>query len=138
RERAAAREEVDVSEDRLRERVALQHKVVEAVLGLKEPYRAVVLLHYYEGLSPTAIAARRGAPAGTVRAQLSRAHEILRERLDHEFGGSRAAWCAGLAALARAGRQGAAHAAKLALVGAIGLAAAVPAILWIVRPAGEA
>ena len=56
RERAAARSEADASEDRLRERVALQHQVVEAVLGLKEPYRTVVLLHYYEGLSPSAIA----------------------------------------------------------------------------------
>lgn len=135
RERGVAREEADASEDRLRERVAMQHKVVEAVLGLKEPYRTVVLLHYYEGLSPAAIAARRGAPSGTVRAQLTRGHELLRERLDAEYGGVRSAWCAGLAALARG--RGATLAPNLAVLGSIAAAAAVPVILWVARPAEE-
>ena len=52
RELAAAREEADRSEHGLHERFAMQHKVVEAVLALREPYKTVVLLHYYEGLSP--------------------------------------------------------------------------------------
>jgi RNA polymerase sigma-70 factor (ECF subfamily) len=129
RELAAAREETDRSEHGLHERFAMQHKVVEAVLALREPYKTVVLLHYYEGLSPSAIAARRGAPSGTVRAQLTRAHELLRERLDAEFGGARAAWAAGLLALAR--RTGLAH--TLALLGALGVALGIPAILWVGR-----
>ncbi len=136
RERSVAREELDESEEKLHERVAMQHKVVEAVLALKEPYKTVVLLHYYEGLSPSQIAARRNMPASSVRAQLSRAHDLLRERLDTEFGGSRAAWSVGLAALAR-GRGGVALTAKLAALGAVAAAAAVPVILWAVSPKRE-
>ncbi len=131
RELAAAREEADRTEEALRERFELQHKVVEAVLALKEPYKTVVLLRYYEGLTPSAIAARRGTPSGTVRAQLARAHELLRERLDAEFGGARAAWCVGLLALARGGDAGLAP--KLALLGALCIALGVPAILWVGR-----
>ena len=134
-EQAAAREEADRSEHRLRERFAMQHKVVEAVLALREPYKTVVLLRYYEGLSPSAIAARRGAPSGTVRAQLTRAHELLRERLDAEFGGERAAWSAWLLALARP--RGMALGPKLALVGALCLAAAIPAALHLASPSGK-
>jgi RNA polymerase sigma-70 factor (ECF subfamily) len=133
REQVAAREELDESEEKLREQVAMQHKVVEAVLALKEPYKTVVLLRYYEGLSPSQIAARRDVPPGSVRAQLSRAHELLRERLDAEFGGSRAAWAVGLSALAR-GRGGLAFGAKLAALGAVAAAAAVPVILWVGSP----
>jgi RNA polymerase sigma-70 factor (ECF subfamily) len=136
RELAAAREETDRTEEILRERFALQHKVVEAVLALKEPYKTVVLLHYYEGLTPSAIAARRGAPSGTVRAQLARAHELLRERLDAEFGGARAAWSTGLLGLTRAG--GAVLAAKLALLGALCVALGVPTILWVGRSSTKA
>jgi len=100
RETIAAREEADESETKMHERLALQHHVVEAVLALREPYKSVVLLTYYEGLSPTEIAKRRDIPAGTVRAQLSRAHEMLRQKLDAEFGGERSAWSAALAAWA--------------------------------------
>jgi RNA polymerase sigma-70 factor (ECF subfamily) len=137
RERSVAREELDESEEKLHERVAMQHKVVESVLALKEPYKTVVLLRYYEGLSPSQIAARRNVPAGSVRAQLSRAHDLLRERLDAEFGGSRAAWSVGLAALAR-GRHGVALGAKLAALAAVTAAAAVPLILWAASPTREA
>ncbi|HEV8113762.1 MAG TPA: sigma-70 family RNA polymerase sigma factor [Planctomycetota bacterium] len=136
RERSVAREELDESDEKLHERVAMQHKVVEAVLALKEPYKTVVLLHYYEGLSPSQIAARRNTPAGSVRAQLSRAHDLLRERLDAEFGGSRAAWSVGLAALAR-GRTGMALAAKVAALAAFAAAVAVPVVLWVSKPARE-
>lgn len=134
RERSVAREEVDESEEKLRERVAMQHKVVEAVLALKEPYKTVVLLHYYEGLPPSQIAARRNMPAGSVRAQLSRAHDLLRERLDAEFGGSRAAWSVALLGLSRSAPTSAA-AAKIALVaGIVFVAVAVPIAWKLVEP----
>lgn len=100
RERSAARTELDESEEHTRERVMLQHRVVEAVLGLQEPYRTVVLLRYDQDLEPSEIAAKRGVPPGTIRSQLSRAHGMLRQKLDHEFDGSRAAWLVPLAALA--------------------------------------
>jgi RNA polymerase sigma-70 factor (ECF subfamily) len=97
RETLAARDEADESETKMHERLALQHQVVEAVLALREPYKSVVVLAYYEGLSPTEIAKRRDIPAGTVRAQLSRALQILREKLDAECEGGRSAWSIGLA-----------------------------------------
>ncbi len=129
RERLAARAEVDESEEKLRARVALQHRVVEAVLALHEPYKTVVLLHYYEGLSAERIAGRRGTPAGTVRAQLSRAHGLLRERLDAEFGGRREAWSIALIAFAGRARS-ATIGAKLALAGGIVLVAVAAPIGW--------
>jgi RNA polymerase sigma factor (sigma-70 family) len=74
-------------------RLAMQRDVVGAVLALTEPYRSVVLLRYYHGLEPIEIAARLGSKAATVRTQLVRAHDQLRERLDRDHGG-RAAWAA--------------------------------------------
>ena len=99
REKAAARPEADEYEAKMHERLALQHQVVEALLGLSEPYKTVVVLAYYEGLSPTEIAKRRNIPAGTVRAQLSRALQMMREKLDAECAGGRSAWSVGLAGL---------------------------------------
>ncbi len=94
-ERRRARREAAIEQDtataetaeRSRERVEMRQRVVAAVLALEEPYRAVVLLRYEEGLSNGEVARRLGRSAATVRSQLSRAHEILRRRLDGEFGG---------------------------------------------------
>jgi RNA polymerase sigma-70 factor (ECF subfamily) len=97
RERFVARTEIDESETSTRDRVLLQQRIVAAVLELPEPYRTVVLLRYDQDLAPSQIAARRKLPPGTIRSQLSRAHEMLRQKLDGQFGGSRAAWLVPLA-----------------------------------------
>lgn len=55
--------------------------VREAVGSLEEPYRLVVTLKYLEGLDAAEIGKRLGIPHGTVRAQLSRALPMLREKL---------------------------------------------------------
>ena len=47
-------ESVDVTHERL----AAQREVVDVVLALKDPYRSVILLRYYQDLSPTEIAER--------------------------------------------------------------------------------
>src|SRR5882672_4489759 len=70
----------------------LQRKVIAAVAALQEPYRTVVLLRYYEGLEPDAIARRLALPGSTVRNRLARALGQLRERLDREYDGGRGAW----------------------------------------------
>lgn len=114
REHSVARAVLDESEEHTRERVMLQQRVVEAVLALPEPYRTVVLLRYDQDLEPSQIAAKRGVPPGTIRSQLSRAHDMLREKLDHEFDGSRAAWLVPLASLSLP-REGAIAGSKLAL-----------------------
>jgi len=100
RERDSARAERDPSTAEILEREAARTKVVAAVLALEEPYRATVLLRYFENLPPRAIARRHGVPVETVRTRQKRALEILRARLDHDFG-ERGAWCALLAPFAR-------------------------------------
>ncbi|MCA8951445.1 MAG: sigma-70 family RNA polymerase sigma factor [Planctomycetes bacterium] len=72
-----------------------RRRVVTAVLALPQPYRGVLLLRYWEDLEPSAIAARLGLPAGTVRSQLKRGLELLRAQLDATYG-RRSAWLAAL------------------------------------------
>lgn len=58
-----------------------QQAVRDAVGELMEPYRLVVTLKYLEGMDAAEIGRRLGIPHGTVRAQLSRALPMLREKL---------------------------------------------------------
>jgi len=97
RERDAARGEREESVETTQERLEAHRLVVDAVLALAEPYRSVVLLSYYQELSPARIAERLGRKPVTVRSQLHRAHQLLREGLDEEFGGDRKAWAVLLA-----------------------------------------
>lgn len=94
RERDAARAEAEPGSDELVARAEMHGLVLRAVLELAEPYRAVILLRYFERLAPAEIARRRGVPASTVRSQLERGLTRLRGRLDERFGGERGAWCA--------------------------------------------
>jgi RNA polymerase sigma factor (sigma-70 family) len=63
-------------------RSAAEHEtsqeVQSAVAGLPQPYREVVELRLFSGLSNGGIAARLRCPPGTVRSQLSRGLEMLR------------------------------------------------------------
>lgn len=61
----------------------IRRAVVDAVLALDEPYRATVLLRFFEGLTPTEIAARQTVPLDTVKTRQRRALEMLRARLAH-------------------------------------------------------
>lgn len=82
RERAAARPEAVPSSDQLMERERCRRRLVELVDALPSDQRAVVLLRYFEGLPPRAIAARLGLPVGTVWNLHRRGLERLRHRLD--------------------------------------------------------
>jgi len=70
-----------------------QRAVAAAVLDLPEPQRSSIYLRYYEGLELRAIARRQDAPLETIRSRIRRGLELLRTRLDGEFG-SRENWCA--------------------------------------------
>ncbi|MEZ6037935.1 MAG: sigma-70 family RNA polymerase sigma factor [Planctomycetota bacterium] len=109
-----------VSADQVLAREELRHQVVEALQGLGEPYRTVVALRYLEGLEPAAIATRLGVPSATVRTQVRRGLDQMREQLDRRHGGDRGAWCSALVSMVGATRDvvgggavGALHANKL-------------------------
>src|SRR5262249_38038260 len=57
-------------------------RVTKALLGLGDPYRAALLLRYFEGLPPAAIAARPGVPLARVKSRLQRGLWLLRQDLD--------------------------------------------------------
>lgn len=57
----------------------------DAVNSLKQPYRTVVVLFYYENLSVLKIAQITGTNIVTVKKQLSRARKMLREILKEDF-----------------------------------------------------
>lgn len=80
-------------------REQVRRQVVDAVLALEPPYRDAVLLRYWEGLAPAAIARRLGVPGATVRSRLMRGLHHLRTRLEAD-GRDRADWRAVLAPLA--------------------------------------
>ncbi len=75
------------------ERLEAHRAVVEAVMGLHEPYRKTIVLRYFDGLEPRAIAEREQVPARTVHTRLTRGHAMLRARLERNLGHSSAgAW----------------------------------------------
>ncbi len=65
----------------------LHRRVVDAVLSLREPYRTVVLLRFFEEESTASIAVQRRTTEATVRSQVKRGLEQLRRRLERDFGG---------------------------------------------------
>lgn len=78
REAAIVVEDAPPSPADLVDRVEMQRALTDAVLGLAEPYRTTVLLHFYEGLTSAEIARRLGIPDGTVRRRLKVALDDLR------------------------------------------------------------
>ena len=60
------------------------HDLVEAVLNLPQKYRIVTHLFYYEGYSTKEIAELTEQKESTVRAQLTRARQMLRDVLKGE------------------------------------------------------
>jgi RNA polymerase sigma factor (sigma-70 family) len=68
--------------DELLERAQAQRLLADLVMGLDEPFRATVLLRYFEGQSAAEIARAAGVPAGTVRWRLKEGLDRLRARLD--------------------------------------------------------
>ncbi|MSR62218.1 MAG: sigma-70 family RNA polymerase sigma factor [Planctomycetes bacterium] len=101
REERAARAERVPSAAEVLERESVRERLVAAVLALDEPYRATLLLRYFEGLSAREIARDLGASLETVRTREKRALELLRTRLDREYGGDGRAWGAALLPFAR-------------------------------------
>jgi RNA polymerase sigma factor (sigma-70 family) len=83
RERETARREALPSTLDMVERAAVQRDLVEAVLGLDEPYRTTILWRFFEDLPPRTIARRAGVPVATVQSRIVRGLAKLRARLEH-------------------------------------------------------
>jgi len=101
REALAARPDADVEHERARDRIEIARVLLGEVDSLGEPWRALVVARYLEGEPPRVIAARTGVPSRTVKKRLSRALELLRERLDRRHESDRRAWMLALLPLSR-------------------------------------
>ncbi|MEZ6037814.1 MAG: sigma-70 family RNA polymerase sigma factor [Planctomycetota bacterium] len=100
------------------QRAAAHKRVVDTLFAVPEPYHTVLLLRYFDDLEAQQIARRLGRPLATVRTQLQRGLERMRQQLDGEFGGDRAAWCASLLPL-WGGKQAAVGVPILTTIGAL-------------------
>lgn len=101
---AASRGEV-ATPDELVARLEGQRMLIDALARLAEPYRATVLLAYFEHLGSEEIARRQGVAASTVRWRLKLGLDALRDDLDRRQGGNRRAWALALAPLVRSDTQ---------------------------------
>ena len=103
---AALAEVAAPATDELLARHELQQRLARLVGELAEPYRTAVLLRFAEGLTPAAIAAQLGVPAGTVRSRVHEGLQRLRAGLDDLHGGNRRTWVLALGPLAARGTPG--------------------------------
>lgn len=137
REWAAARGEAVASPAELAEIADTHRRVVEAVVALDEPFRAAILLRYFEGLPVDEVARRTASPLETTRSRLKRGVAKLRERLSRELGTDERPWHLALAPLLVAPRvTGGASAAGTG--GAIVATKATWAAIGLVVAAGAA
>ncbi len=83
------------------ERARALRSVADALFELDEPYRTALMLRYFEGLTPRALARRLGVPEPTVKSRLARG--LVRLRLSLETTSARSGdtgWRDALALLA--------------------------------------
>jgi RNA polymerase sigma-70 factor (ECF subfamily) len=80
------------SPEQLLELAEGHHLLSRLVVSLEEPYRTAIILRYYNGQEPTAIARRLDVPAGTVRWRLSEGRRRLRTAFLAHHGGQRGSW----------------------------------------------
>ncbi|MEL6429433.1 MAG: RNA polymerase sigma factor [Planctomycetota bacterium] len=93
--RRSVEERTESPEDHRHEHLELLRLVLAEVDRLPDAQRRAVYAVYVEGLGPSAVAARDGGAASSVRSNVARGLERIRERLDRAHG-SRAAWTAAL------------------------------------------
>lgn len=99
REQARATPEALDSAAARAERLELEARLAAYVRELPAAQCEVLYLRFWEDLPPRAIAARLELDVEAVKSRQKRALAALRERLDRESGGTRAAWLSALGAL---------------------------------------
>lgn len=78
-------DDVEVEESSSENEIVTALALRKAVEQLKQPYKEVVVLYYYEDLSIAQISKITGASVVTAKQQLSRARKMLRDMLMEPF-----------------------------------------------------
>ena len=136
REAAVARSEAAPDTTDVVARAELQRALTRHVLALEEPYRTTILLRFFDGLQPRAVAVRMGVPAETVRTRVRRGIAQLREALGGEHGRGDA-WRVALVPLIRplpgptAGAAGGSARALAKTAAVFGAAAPLSPAAWL-------
>ncbi|WP_419190944.1 sigma-70 family RNA polymerase sigma factor [Saltatorellus ferox] len=81
-------------------RMEIAATLLRLVRQLDEPARTAIIARFYEGLTYEEIGAREGCPPSTARSRVGRGLEDLRQQLDREPSGGRAAWLTAVSGLA--------------------------------------
>jgi RNA polymerase sigma-70 factor (ECF subfamily) len=114
------------------ERANIALALRDAAHELAEPVRSVIVLHYFEGRTLEATAARLGRPLETVRSQRRRGIDELRAVLDRRHRGARRDWLAALAPLLGV-RPAQAPRWRWAALAALASVAVVSLGVWLTR-----
>ncbi|TDJ72632.1 MAG: sigma-70 family RNA polymerase sigma factor, partial [Planctomycetota bacterium] len=148
RETRAHRDAQEPSGAELILEVEEQQTIGRVVLQLAEPYRSVILRHYWRGETPAQIARRTGTSSATVRSQLARGRAELRKALACHYGSDARSMYAGLLTAAGPSRlswitpwvQGALivkQSEKLGWIAAAGLGLALVGAGWNALSTGD-
>ncbi len=126
REGMASSRQATAMPDEMVRQAMLHRELVDEVLALEAPYRTVILMRFFRDMTPAEIASDMGVPASTVRVQLMRGLDRLRDRARSRWGDGEHQWTTALFVVAgggiRPGRvipRGAAVASLAVVIGAI-------------------
>ena len=78
-------DEIEIAVEDKKNDIVTNISVRETVKSLKQPYRTVVMLYYYENLTVPQIAKITNSTAVAVKQRLSRARKQMREILKEDF-----------------------------------------------------
>ena len=92
RHRRVARLEALASTADVAARTEGQRHLAAAISRLEEPGRSAIVLRYFDGISPSAIAERDGVSVRTIESRLRRARKRLAEMLDAVYAAQSARW----------------------------------------------
>ncbi len=71
-------------------------ELIQALMALRPASSEVLVLRFFEELTPAAIAKQLGIPASTVRSRLQRGLDEMRANLEAQHGDDWQAWCVGI------------------------------------------
>lgn len=105
-EQAAPRPCETPSPEQILERKRIRVLLMKSVISLRDPYRSVIMLRFYENLPPREISRHLDIPVESVKTQIKRGLNMLRDNLDGHYNGSREKWSMILLPVAGIGTNG--------------------------------